>query len=32
VAVFVVPAEVAATVQPTITWPTKLPQYLAFPR
>jgi hypothetical protein len=32
VAVFVVPSDVAATAQPTITWPTKLPQYLAFPR
>jgi hypothetical protein len=32
VAVFVVPTDVAATVQPTITWATKLPQYLAFPR
>jgi len=32
VAVFVVPTDVAATVQPTITWATSLPQYLAFPR
>jgi hypothetical protein len=32
VAVFVVPADVAATVQPTITWATRLPEYLAFPR
>jgi hypothetical protein len=32
VAVFVVPTGVTATVQPTITWATKLPQYLAFPR
>jgi hypothetical protein len=32
VAVFVVPADVAATVQPTITWATTLPHYLAFPR
>ena len=32
VAVFVVPADVAATVQPTITWATTFPQYLAFPR
>ncbi|TDU88961.1 hypothetical protein EV138_2514 [Kribbella voronezhensis] len=32
VAVFVVPKEVAATVQPTITWATSLPHYLAFPR
>ena len=28
----VTPGEVAATAQPTITWPTRLPQYLAFPR
>ena len=32
VAIFVVPTAVAGTVQPTITWATKLPQYLAFPR
>jgi hypothetical protein len=32
VAVFVVPSSVAASVQPTITFATKLPQYLAFPR
>ncbi|WP_350278959.1 hypothetical protein [Kribbella sp. HUAS MG21] len=32
VAVFVVPSSVAGSVQPTITWATKLPQYLAFPR
>jgi hypothetical protein len=32
VAVFVVPSSVASTVQPTITWATKLPAYLAFPR
>jgi hypothetical protein len=32
VAVFVVPASVASSVQPTITWATKLPQYLEFPR
>ena len=32
VAVFVVPTSVAATVEPTITWATRLPQYLAFPR
>ena len=32
VAVFVVPTDVADTVQPTITWATRLPQYLAFPR
>ncbi|MFI7064937.1 hypothetical protein ACIBL3_28365 [Kribbella sp. NPDC050124] len=32
VAVFVVPSAVASSVQPTITWATKLPQYLAFPR
>ncbi|MGW6279715.1 hypothetical protein [Kribbella sp. NPDC055071] len=32
VAVFVVPSSVAASVQPTITWATKLPQYLEFPR
>jgi hypothetical protein len=32
VAVFVVPSEVAGEVQPTITWQTRLPQYLAFPR
>ncbi|HEY3512393.1 hypothetical protein [Kribbella sp. NPDC051137] len=32
VAIFVVPKSVAGSVQPTITWPTKLPQYLAFPR
>ena len=32
VAVFVVPAEVAKTAQPTITWATRLPEYLAFQR
>ncbi|GAB3822516.1 hypothetical protein [Kribbella italica] len=32
VAVFVVPTAVAAEVRPTITWATRLPQYLAFPR
>jgi hypothetical protein len=32
VAVFVVPTSVAGSVQPTITWATTLPQYLAFPR
>jgi hypothetical protein len=32
VAVFVVPADVAASVQPTITWATTFPHYLAFPR
>ncbi|MEU8224532.1 hypothetical protein [Kribbella sp. NPDC048915] len=32
VAVFVVPSSVADSVQPTVTWTTKLPQYLAFPR
>jgi hypothetical protein len=32
VAVFVVPSSVSGSVQPTITWATKLPQYLAFPR
>ncbi|GAA1705435.1 hypothetical protein GCM10009745_61390 [Kribbella yunnanensis] len=32
VAVFVVPKSVAAEVQPTITWATKVPEYLAFPR
>jgi hypothetical protein len=32
VAIFVVPSSVASTVEPTITWPTKLPAYLAFPR
>lgn len=32
VAVFVVPTEVAASVQPTITWATTRSQYLAFPR
>ncbi|MEU4193449.1 hypothetical protein AB0E69_16240 [Kribbella sp. NPDC026611] len=32
VAVFVVPKSVAGSVQPTITWATKLPQYLAFQR
>ena len=32
VAVFVVPSSVAGSVQPTVTWATKLPQYLAFPR
>ena len=32
VAVFVVPTSVASSVQPTITWATTLPQYLAFPR
>ncbi|TDD48844.1 hypothetical protein E1263_32825 [Kribbella antibiotica] len=30
--VFVVPKSVAASVQPTMTWATKLPEYLAFPR
>jgi hypothetical protein len=32
VAVFVVPSSVASSVQPTITWATKLPEYLEFPR
>ena len=32
VAVFVVPTEVAESAQPTITWATKLPEYLAFRR
>ncbi|GAA1570167.1 hypothetical protein GCM10009804_28310 [Kribbella hippodromi] len=32
VAIFVVPTSVAGSVQPTITWATKFPQYLAFPR
>ena len=32
VAVFVVPSAVASSVRPTITWATKLPQYLEFPR
>lgn len=32
VAVFVVPTSVASSVEPTITWATKLPEYLAFPR
>jgi hypothetical protein len=32
VAIFVVPASVASSVEPTITWATKLPEYLAFPR
>ncbi|GAA3098437.1 hypothetical protein JOF29_005878 [Kribbella aluminosa] len=32
VAVFVVPSSVAGSVQPMITWATKVPQYLAFPR
>ncbi|MGC4940179.1 hypothetical protein [Kribbella sp. DT2] len=32
VAVFVVPAAVAGEVRPTITWATRLPQYLALPR
>lgn len=32
VAVFVVPTDVAASAQPTVTWATRLPEYLAFPR
>lgn len=32
VAVFVVPSADAASVEPAITWVTKLPEYLAFPR
>jgi hypothetical protein len=32
VAVFVVPTSVASSVQPTVTWATRLPEYLAFPR
>ncbi len=32
VAIFVVPTSVAGSVRPTITWSTKLPQYLAFPK
>lgn len=32
VAIFVVPADVAGTVEPMVTWATKLPEYLAFPR
>nr|WP_202886303.1 hypothetical protein [Kribbella sandramycini] len=32
VAIFVVPTSVADSVQPTITWATKVPEYLAFPR
>ncbi|MFF0338199.1 hypothetical protein [Kribbella sp. NPDC004875] len=32
VAIFVVPTAVAGSVRPTITWATKLPQYLAFPK
>jgi len=32
VAVFVVPTSVAGSVQPTITFATRLPRYLAFPR
>jgi hypothetical protein len=32
VAIFVVPTSVASSVQPTITWATKLPEYLEFPR
>lgn len=32
VAVFVVPSSVASSVEPTLTWATKLPQYLVFPR
>jgi hypothetical protein len=32
VAVFVVPKSVAASVVPTMTWATKLPEYLEFPR
>jgi len=31
-AVFVVPTSVAASVQPTMTWATTAPEYLAFPR
>jgi hypothetical protein len=32
VAIFIVPTSVAASVEPTITWATRLPEYLAFPR
>lgn len=32
VAVFVVPADVAQTAEPIITWATRLPTYLEFPR
>ncbi|MFC0629222.1 hypothetical protein [Kribbella deserti] len=32
VAVFVVPTEDAKTAQPIVTWATRIPQYLAFPR
>lgn len=32
VAVFIVPTSVASSVEPTITWATRLPEYLAFPR
>jgi hypothetical protein len=31
-AVFVVPSAVASSVEPTLTWATRLPQYLVFPR
>lgn len=32
VAIFIVPESVASSVEPTITWATKLPEFLAFPR
>jgi hypothetical protein len=32
VAIFIVPASVVSSVEPTITWATKLPEFLAFPR
>lgn len=32
VAIFIVPTDVAATAVPAITWATRLPEYLAFPR
>ena len=32
VAIFIVPTSVASSVEPTVTWATKLPEYLAFPR
>lgn len=31
-AVFVVPSDAAKSVEPIVTWATRLPQYLAFPR
>lgn len=31
-AVFVVPSDVAKSAEPIVTWATRLPQYLAFPR